>query len=83
MSAFYEPWPPQIGQRVRVSVSPECTYCNPEEHNGTGTVSLIDPIDLTRSYRLAAHRIWVTLDTPLEGYERHQNYAAIELEPAQ
>ena len=27
MNGMYEPWVPQVGQRVRVRVSAECLYC--------------------------------------------------------
>lgn len=81
MADYWEPWTPEVGQRVRVRISPECDYCDIDEDGMTAVVELIDEIDPTLDYTLNAHRWWVILDVPPDGYVHRRNYAAIELEP--
>lgn len=86
----WEPWTPQIGQRVRVRSRPECYYCREygeEEAGLAGTVFAIrppcEPNDEQRGRAepgAYAHRFWVKLDVQVDGCN-FAHFAAIELEP--
>ena len=93
---FFEPWHPEVGQRVRVRLSGECrapleplsgglrvgaTYRHPQEFDGlSGTV--IETRD--KFYENSGHQYHVQLDTHVwvngEPFWL-DHFAAIELEP--
>lgn len=87
---LWQPWIPKVGQRVRISISPECqihwTHRQRDligDFNGRiGTVSGMDD-----SARLAywttypGHTYLVILDTPVGSGQSDGVFAAIELEP--
>ena len=97
MSEFWEPWQPEIGQRVRIRLSAECnvSWCDDRYRDGhpieadgaTGTVVKDRPDPPLWG---ATHPYVVVFDEPIvaplfaDGRESmwHGNYfAAIELEP--
>ena len=80
-SAPYEPWTPQLGQRVKVVLSPECDYCNVEEDGRIGTVVTLGHLPGVDSYRIAAHRVWVRFDDVQPLDTGASNFAVVELEP--
>jgi hypothetical protein len=85
MSAVWEPWRPEIGQRVRVRISPECVlvdgdgtvFHHAEWHDGVTGVVYRDDFPLGWPNR-AGHRFAVKVDQPVGG---RIAVAAIELEP--
>jgi hypothetical protein len=88
----WEPWQPQVGQRVRLRLSPECSWCRPRQrwHGERGTVTSIGeaPPDVSVpgsfSQRYFAHRYTVRLDLPrADGFAAAYggSFAAAELEP--
>lgn len=82
MSDFWEPWTPQVGQRVRVLARPECFYCRQEGAQETGVVGVVEgirPADPTiLEPGAAAHVYWVEADDFPCGLS---HFAAGELEP--
>jgi hypothetical protein len=75
-SEYYEPWSPEVGQRVRVRLNPECRHFenNQSDFEGrTGTVIAV----LERGHRDPAHRYRVVLDGDVWSY---WVLAAVELE---
>ena len=77
----YEPWSPQVGQRVAVRVSPECPLAdgyhldpaNPEEHGwlerDTGTVVAVGDADFRATFP-GGHWYGVELDDSRDLYGR-------------
>lgn len=69
MSEIWEPWQPEVGDRVRVLARPECFYCR-EDHDAevgaTGVVSAVHPpkhLAHEQEWEAAqAHRYWVHFD---------------------
>lgn len=82
----YEPWRPQIGDIVRVHVSPECRSCSPlHERKAEGCVGRVwcdDRFGIVRRVggRFATHWYGVSVDLP-DGGNIGARYAAIELSP--
>ncbi len=86
----YEPWTPEVGQRVRVLARPECFYCRESgepEVGLEGTVFEIRHPCKPEDERVGradpgcyAHRIWVRLDVEVDNCHI-SHFAAIELEP--
>lgn len=83
---YWEPWTPEIGQRVRTKISPECPQqmkCHgrhPEGSGHTGTVRCID------TNRTDGHIYCIaTPEVAPDGYEwlAYTNFAAAELEPVE
>ena len=89
MHDIWEPWVPEIGQRVRVLSRPECFYCR-EDHDPevgqTGVVTHFAPPSMDET-GASAHYIWIRFDDPTIA-ERTvarcdiSHFAAAELEPA-
>lgn len=75
---FWEPWRPQVGQRVRIRASSECPTqeISPLPDGATGVVSEIEP-------GRAGHRYVVLLDVRDAYRGSSPCCAAIELEPAE
>lgn len=92
MSDVYEPWTPEVGQRVRVSISPECqsharameSHYIPVANGRTGTVvtwGRYDGLQDNIEARYPGHRYMVRLDVPLAPDRPRIILAAAELEP--
>jgi len=82
---YWEPWKPEVGQRVRILARPECRYCEGEEGVAevgvTGVVSEVTPPEgLGIVIGDAGHCYWVDFDDPEVGCGL-SHFAAIELEP--
>lgn len=88
LAAVFEPWEPEIGQRVTILARPECFYCRADhdaEVGATGVVTAIHAPDLTEPGS-TAHRFWVRYDDPdianrTESGTDESHFAAVELEP--
>ena len=85
MSDFWEPWTPQIGQRVRVLPRPECFYCREEGEQEVGLIGQVTDIEFTPwpidEKGAPAHRYWVTFDDRAATDCGMNHFAAGELEP--
>ncbi len=61
MTDFWEPWQPQVGQRVRVRPSAECPYFTPDQPEYlVGVVIQVNPVEseqLRHRYGIQAE-IW-------------------------
>ena len=75
----YEPWHPQVGQRVRIVSNPECPLCSDRDCAGlTGVVESIDylidelepaewpyPGERDPGLDVAGHYYWIRTDQPV------------------
>lgn len=85
MTEFWEPWAPQVGDRVRVIYNPECphgSWASELADRALGEVSEVDPDDPR------GHGYKVQLDHPEILPEKWMGIfgpwcAALELEPVQ
>jgi hypothetical protein len=73
---FYEPWLPQVGQRVRVRLNPECRHFENNQTDFEGRVGTVIAV-LERGHRDPAHRYRIVLDGDVWSY---WVLAAVELE---
>jgi hypothetical protein len=91
-TAFWEPWQPEVGQRVRVLSRPECFYCREDEAAEAGAAGVVTSLKespyLTGSADPgeAAHHIWVQFDDPMIATRtvhgcQESHFAAAELAP--
>lgn len=74
---YFEPWQPDVGQRVRIRLNPECRHFADEHVAFDGRTGTIIGV-LDRGHRDAAHRFRVSLDGDAWSY---WVLAAAELEP--
>ena len=83
MASYWEPWQPQIGQRVRVLPRPECFYCREEGGQEVGAIGVVTSVDDhnrgSNEPGSEAHVYWVEADEFPCGLS---HFAAGELEPA-
>jgi hypothetical protein len=77
MPDFYEPWAPDVGQRVRVHLNPECRHFDGNQSTFEGRVGTVTGV-LEQGNAEPAHRFRVTLDGDSWSY---WVLAAVELEP--
>lgn len=96
-SDAWEPWVPEVGQRVRVRVSAECRALDSHQlcdkyldHRPIGVVYRVVTIDdpYSASHARAGHPYWVTHDfVPVPDKPFHGLYggyfSAFELEPSE
>ena len=96
MSDFYEPWTPEVGQRVRVRISAECQV-RPDPGSGAdrsgvighvewedGLTGVVMPHPVGEAMAAQGHRYMVKWDQERILDDERFNaspYAAIELEP--
>lgn len=80
MSDIWEPWVPEVGQRVRIRLSAECPFNFGAPHLAGRTGTVVDAVTNERLLELGhthGHRFEVKID----GYG-WSIYTASELEPA-
>lgn len=94
--AFYEPWTPEEGTRVRVRLSGECPFerqvptTSHEAHHvleaeGVTGVVIPCPTGAGCAFAEKGHRFVVKFDHEIKAaqfFAMHEHYAATELEPA-
>jgi hypothetical protein len=81
----WEPWTPEVGQRVRLRMTTECRYCRPDVLTLDGQPGVVEDIGHgpapTTDPDWQSHRYWVRLDDRRLGTVGLTHQAAAELIP--